>query len=285
MAKRIPESLLLAILRRAAELQNVADQSIADGEDVAVEFEDQAGGYSVEAARAAAREAGIASESFTLTLAAMTSQRGGAVSDERLRRAVSFLGSSRWSYQVAVRAPVPAQRLLDALNAVAFTPRFSLTADRMVGNDPLEDGVLVFRTAGWDQWSWTYHAKFVNWVCFAGVRRILVLVRPAPGNRDRSRAVIYAPLNRALRVNHVLGAVICGLVGVFAGAGVWFVTSAVPPLGAAFAVVGTFAGYRLALPGWRAVYRWKTRRAEDALRLLADTVITTCRSASGRSSA
>ena len=262
---RIPEEEALALWRRAAELQLLAERS-ATALPPTRAADDS--GLSLEQVAAAAEGAGIGPDWVRLALAERRLPDADRIRPEDwrarwLRRLVSPVDAIQLSRRIAATP----QRVLATFHAVATRAPFGLALENRVGDDPLRDAVMVYRTA-----AQTTSSPFTWAVEWADIRVVLITIRP---DDDGTRILLRAPLFRR-GINLALTG---GATGVVGAGGAWTGSA----LGAGLSALGIAAGGVLAGVGavvggaagvaaYRALYRSAVRSGEGALRGLMDAV-------------
>jgi len=266
-SERVTDEEARELWRRAAELHAAADRSRAGRAVV------RAGerGLTLEDVSAAAEGAGIGADYVRLALAERRLPDGGAIRRDRwaarwLRRVVGDADAIQVSRVVQAE---PA-RVLDAFRAIAERPPYDLRLEDGIGEDPLRDGVLIYRRAA------QAASAFDRALELADVRVVFVTVR---AGEEGARVRLHVPLFRR-GANLTLGGVSVGVLGAGASWGGYALGGALAAvLGgasvAALAVpagIGAVAGGALGLGGFRRLYHGLVRRAESALRGLLGAV-------------
>lgn len=267
-SQRVTDEEARELWRRAAELHAAAERSrttravVRTGER----------GLTLEDVSAAAEGAGIGGDYVRLALAERRLPDGDAIRRDRwaarwLRRVVGDADAIEVSR--VVRAG-PA-RVLAAFRAIAERPPYGLRLEDGIGEDPLRDGVLIYRRAA------QAPSAFDGALELADARVVFVTVRPEGEGGARLR--VRVPLFRR-GVNLTLGGVSAGMLGAGGSWGGWTLGGALAAaLGVASAAalvlpagVGAVAGGALGLAGFRRLYHGLVRRAESALRGLLGAV-------------
>ena len=247
--------------RRAAELHAAADHSRARQRALVRAGER---GLTLEDVSAAAEGAGIGADYVRLALAERQLPDGDAIRRDRwtarwLRRVVG----DRDAIHVSRVVDAEPARVLEAFRAIAERPPYDLRLEDGIGEDPLRDGVLIYRRGA------RAGSAFDGALELADARVVFVTVRAEDGG---ARVRLHVPLFRR-GVNLAVGGVSAGVLGAGASWCGWALGGAVAAgLGvaslAALAVpagVGALAGGALGLGGFRRLYHGLVRRAEAAL--------------------
>ena len=240
---RIPEEQARELWRRAAELQAAEQQR----NERLLPAERATGGLSLEQVAAAAEGAGIDPDYVRVALAEQQLPDSDRIDQNlwtarwlrRLLRQPDMLEAQR-----SIAAP-PA-RVLEALRVVAARPAFDMMNETMIGTDPLQDGVVIYRVS-------KSNDDFHRDINFADVRVLLFRIR---ADGEQTRLHVRAPLYRrgvnlaltggAAGLAGWLGATAGGALPVFAGSA----ALAVAPV-ALGGVVGTLLG----VGAYRSLYR------------------------------
>lgn len=276
--ERVTDEEARELWRRAAELHAAADRSQASRRALVRAGER---GLTLEDVSAAAEGAGIDPDYVRLALAERRLPDGDAIRRDRwtarwLRRVVGDADAIEVSR--VVRAE-PA-RVLEAFRAVAERMPYGLQLEDGIGEDPLRDGVLIYRRGA------PAASAFDSALELADVRVVFVTVRTAG---DGSLVRLHVPLFRR-GVNLTLSGVSTGMFGAGGSWAGWSLGGALAAaLGAASvaalaasAGVGAVAGGAIGLGGFRRLYHGLVRRAESALNgLLAAVAVEAERRAPG----
>lgn len=253
--------------RRAAELQLAAEQ---ESQKRAALTPPNPDGLSLEQVADAASGAGIDPDYVVMAVAERRLADSDLIQRDRwtarwLRRLVRGVDE----IQVSEVFDATPQSLLAAFRKVALTSAFEMEHEETLGDDPVRDGVLVYRLDG----SWGPSAKkFHSELELADVRVLIVTIRPeGDGARLRIRAPMYRRgLNLALASGFTGG---LGAGGLFGGAAAGSAiagmigTASIAAL-AAPAVVGAALGGAAGLAGFRKMYRWGRGMGDTALKRL-----------------
>src|SRR5688500_525234 len=144
----------------------------------------------------------------------------------------------------------PPDRVLAALKASVSKPAFEMVSEGMIGDDPLQDGILIYRLTG----DSSFHSS-LDW---ADARVLLFTVRQ---EGEQTRVRVRVPLyRRGINLGLTTGTAALGAWGGFAGGSA--VSGAVAGLVGfaalpvvAGAGIGTMLGVGLYRGGYRLVYR------------------------------
>ncbi len=266
--ERMTDEEARELWRRAAELHAAADHSRARRQALMRAGER---GLTLEDVSAAAEGAGIEPDYVRLALAERRLLDADAIRRDRwtarwLRRMVGDADT----IQVSRIVQAEPARALEAFRAIAERPPYGLRLEDGIGEDPLRDGVLIYRRGA------QVASAFDGALELADVRVVFVTVR---AEDDGARVRLHVPLFRR-GVNLTVGGVSAGMLGAGASWGGWVLGGAVAAaLGvasvAALAVpagIGAVAGSALGLGGFRRIYHGLVRRAEAALRGLLGAV-------------
>jgi hypothetical protein len=262
--KRITDAEAADLLRRATELQARAE---ARGHALApVAEEEDEEGFALEQVAAAAESAGIAPGFVSLALAEGRLPDAGELQPSRWTvRWARRLIDENGAIEASRLLPAPPERVFDAVRAVFPAAPFQLLLEDSVGEDPLHDGVMVYRVGSA---TGSEFASNLNW---ADVRVVLATLR-AEG--EGTRLSLRAPLFRRgvnLAVNGVLG-VLGAWGGMFAGGAVAGLIAAGPGLVLVPVLAGMAAGGAGGLGLFRGVYRSARDGGEAALQRLLQAV-------------
>ncbi|HEX6062844.1 MAG TPA: hypothetical protein VFZ04_01430 [Longimicrobiales bacterium] len=257
---RITEDQARELWRRAAELQATEQQH----SERVLPVERTSGGLSLEQVAIAAEGAGIDPDFVRVALAEKQLPDSDRIDQN--------LWSARWLRRL-LRQPdvLDVQRIvaaapagvLDALRSVGAKPTFEMMHEETIGEDPVLDGVLVYRIVSANT---DYH-RDLN---FADVRVLLFRIRAHEGG---TRLHVRAPLFRR-GVNLAITGGAAGLTG-WLGAGLG---GALPVLAGsaalAFAPValGATAGAVAGVAAYRKLYRGFYDGGAGALKRLVQAV-------------
>jgi hypothetical protein len=246
-------------------------------------------GLRVEEVTAAAREAGIGGDFMAMALA----EREVTRKQERWLRGRGGAGA-RWLLPDQPRAieltriiRASPRTVLDAMQRIFPALPYHLELVDSRGENPLEDGILVFRVPGMQ--AYTSGATFAWEMTYGTVTHLLLSIRPAaPGGDGKdpaaSKVTLRAPLLEHTRQSYWLSLASAGLLGLGGGGiGVAVGLSLVgggavlPVVGAGVVLAGSAAmgaggGGSLGTWGARALYRWGIGKATGALERLLQVV-------------
>lgn len=244
----VTEDQARALWRRAAELQAAAERS----RDQLAPVEISADGLTLEQIAQAAEGAGIDPDYVRVALAEQQ-----LPDSDRIDR---NLWTARW-LRALMRAPdvidaariinAPAAAVLTALRSVTTRPSFEMIPEATVGEDPLRDGVLVYRLI-------SRNDGFHQTMNFSDVRVFLFTIR-AEGDATRLRARV--PLFRR-GVNLSITGGLSGLMG-WGGASLGAAATGLLPaavggaalVAAAPIVIGGLAGITAGVKLYGTLYR------------------------------
>jgi hypothetical protein len=228
-------------------------------------------GLSLEQVSAAAEGAGIDPDFVRFALAERRLPDAENLRRERgrVRWVQRFLAHKADAIDVATIIHATPQRVLESVRSVFPKPPFELMLEDNLGDDPIKDGVLVYRLQESES-----ESSFQSDMDIADARVLLVTIRPeGEVTRLRMRVPLFRPgINLALGTGTAglagaggawggttVGGALGGLIGV-AAAGL-----VVPVMGA---LVGTVAGVAI----YRRFFRWAIRTGESALQRLTRAV-------------
>lgn len=199
--RRIPEDEARELFRRAAELQAASER--AAGALPAAPAEEP--GMSLAEVTAAAEGAGIHPDFVRVALAERRLPDADDIRRDRLpARVLRRVVSGDADVIEAERLiPAPAARVLEAVRRVFPQSPFMLVAEASLGDDPLRDGVLVYRMAS------KHEGEFARTMNLADARVLLVTLRAEEGG---TRVRVRVPLFRR-------GVNLAGATGFSAGGG------------------------------------------------------------------
>ncbi len=255
--------------RRAAEMQAAAEQAHAAGRALQPV---EPGALSVAQVTAAAEGAGIHPDFVRVALAERRLPDAGELRHEHW--------TGRWLRRV-IREPdtIECERIIGAAPQVVLAATrtivtghvYQLTAEDTTGDDPVRDGVLVYRIAG----AGTTFGTTMN---FADARVLLITIRP---HEDGTRMRVRVPLFRR-GTNLALTGATSGLLG----AGGWAAGGAIgAALGAAALVAlpaaGVLAGGALGVGAYRRAYRWARNQGTAAVTQLMQAIATEAQTVGG----
>lgn len=260
--RRFGEDEARALWRRAAELQaasEAAEQRLLPGPGDPEEEH----GLTLAELAAVAEGAGIHPDHVRMALAEGSLPDAEAIRPDRwparaLRRVVGAAGDVIEDSRVI---GAPPERVLASLRRVFAAPPFLLVPEPMLGEDPLTDGVLVYRLSTTDANSF---ASSMNW---ADARVVLATVRAdGEGTRLRLRVPLF---RRGLNLALAGGAGAGGTwLGLFAGGSLAGTLGLSALIAAPVALAGAAAG----VVGFRALYRGVLRGGQEAVRTLGEAV-------------
>lgn len=258
---RLTDEQARALWRRAAELQAAAER--ASSQQKALQPVDQ-GELSIEQVTAAAEGAGIDPEFVRIAVAERGLPDADALrhDDWRGRWLQRLMREPHVIEEERVIQATPAA-VLSAFRSVAAAPSYQLMPERVVGEDPARDAVLVYRITKTD--------SFGSTLDFADARVLLVTIRP----HERGAVLrLRVPLFRR-GVNLFM----TGLFAtIFGGGGAGLAGGIAGTLGAtalAFAApvaAGVAAGGAVGVVAFRGIYRAVDRSARGVLRQLLNAV-------------
>lgn len=288
--RRIPEREARALWERALEMQlealkreEQARLAATEGGGSDEDFLDPSEGFRLEDVSAAALEAGIAPEHLQMAIAELSvtekqrrwqEGRGGRGARRLLPDQPTAIEISR-----VIRASPSA--VLEAVRRVFPSAPYQMTLEDSTGDDPLVDGVLVFRLPGMQVY--TQGVQFGWDMACATATHLLVSIRPE--GEGGSRVTLRAPLLEHTRQSYLLGLVGTGVLGFGGGAmglavglgAAGGLLAGLPAVLAAAVVAGAAAlggggGTAMGIWGSRAAYRWGIGKGRDAMESLIKTI-------------
>lgn len=281
MADRDPEILseeeAARLWERAAQLQAEAAGRIEAPQDEEAEIDDDtaARGYALEHVRSAAVDAGINTEFVD-----------AALGDLRAERSLSTIKRGNWLARKVLKKPpdtitvrriieATPREVLSAMEAVMPGEPFRLTLRDQQG-DPLDQGLMTF-----DIQAPSVGAAAAQGFTFAtreaGLRQLFVSLRATGGSEPSCEMTVYSPVT-AQMIGLTIGTLVTTLTGVFGFFGGSFGAAALVTMGLAsglapvVAIGGSLAGGGLGLKGFRTLYHFAMRQAEEALEGLVGAV-------------
>lgn len=263
-AVELSEEQARELWRRAAELQSFAERDSANARGLPASTE----GLSLEQVAQAAEGAGIHPDYVRIAVA-----ERHLVDADRIDR---NLWSARWlrailrepdTIELSQKTTASPEAALAALRNVVARPAFDLVLENVIGNDPIRDGVMVYRMGG----TRTNFQGEMNW---SDARVFLFTIRPVNGGAElRVRAPLY---RRGINLG-LTG----GLSGLLGWGGVAAGSAASSLLPAAFAAsalalapvaIGGIAGATLGVTLYRSMYRSVYKAGTGALARLLKTI-------------
>ncbi|WP_420130628.1 hypothetical protein [Longimicrobium sp.] len=265
-----------AVLKRAAQLQAEAAQRLDERSSaLSVGSESSDAGphdFTLEEVRAAALEAGIPAEFFSLAVAESGTTDEPSLSPAGDRAATRYFGVSRRTVEVARTVERPVAQVYAAMQRVLPAHPWYLALRDTTG-DPLAGGILVFDVPGYgmeNTTSFAYHVATVD------IKQLQVMLRPVPGREGQACEIIASiGLVRSVRRNlktsgWVTGAL--GTLGGFAGTGIGLGVGLAGGLLALPAVAGVAVLGGATAAGYRALYRYSLHRLGEELERLLQGV-------------
>ncbi len=268
--------------KRAAELQAEAARRLEERSRLLAPAEPGGTGFRLAEVKSAALEAGISPEFVELAYAEVGSEPGKRPPSEAVeRRARRFLGIHRATLEVSRVIDASPTEVFESLQRVLPSARYALLHVNTLGDDPLKDGVFVFEPPG----MWTQAgaaAEFAGKMGGVGAKQLYVSLREI--NPERSELSMRAPIARGFRANYYLGLGVTGIVATAAGFGGAAIATAVTaglglvaaPILAGAVIGGAATGGGgaggLSVWGFRALFRYQVKKAEEALTTLLQVV-------------
>ena len=317
---RISEEQARELWRRAAELQAEAarrleerSRQLAPRGHAADPAEVE--GYRLEDVRAAAVGAGISSEFLDRAFA--ESVDGSPVDGAQARlptMAARFLGHPPLTLEVSRVIRAPAEEVYAAMQRMLPKRPFLLTLVDHHGADPLDGGVLVFKTPAYSHTPTTADQSFAYEMALADLKQLLFSLRrletspPATESTDppttestdppatestnppATELSVQASLTHGQRLATWVGGSISAVLASLGGIGGGFVGATagaalgVGGLAAVAAAAGFLVGGVAAMRGWRGLHRWGVRRGEKAIRNLIGSIAVDIETGGGFSS-
>lgn len=256
------------IWRRAARLQAEAAQRLeARSREVAARGEaPPSDGYSPGDVEAAAVEAGIGREFVKLAIAEAQQPERHGLSPLMDGLATRVLGTNTRSVEVSRVIDASPPEVFEAMQRLFPQYPYRLSLRDSIGARPTEGGVLVFAVPSY--FSGT-GGEFALDMAYADLKELNVVMRPVPGaDGHGTEVVISSDLNYSRKLNVWVGGAFTGTGGLGAGAVAGGVSAAAGAAGAILALpvaAGALLGAGLFRAGYRALYRWGTRRGVRAV--------------------
>ena len=284
---RIPEEEAHALWRRAAELQAEAARRLEQRPRQLVSRGDSADsveveGYRLADVRTAAQEAGISPEFLDRALAESRSRvlvEGTEAQPSAM--AARFLGHPPRTLEVSRVIHAPAEEVYAAMQRILPRRPFRLTLIDHHGADPIDGGVLVFKVPAYSYTATSSDQSFAYEMAWADLKQLLFSLRRLDTDPPATELTVRGSLIHSHKLNLWVGGVISGLLASVSGVGGAFAGGAAAvALGfgglAVGAIVGSLFGGvaagRLAMLGWRKLYRYALRRGEKAIRNLIGSI-------------
>ncbi len=249
------------ILDRAAQIQ--AERGRQDRtalpETGSHEVQDGSQGLSLEILQEAGAEVGLQREDLLIAAAEQKAPGYKAHSEKLLRKAELALGSNVRVIRLAFRMKCPASTAPGLIRRTAESKSYAMTMESIFGDDMIRDGVMVFRTTGYESIEANLGTNpFVTRMLTLDINRILITVRPPAGEADNEcDVVIVAPMDHSLALNYKVS---LGLAAGFSAV-VLVAGGLLFPFPALAAWAGAAGASGLGLWGSRALYRISYRRA------------------------
>jgi hypothetical protein len=280
MAQRIPEEHIRQLLQRAAELQHDSEFSEESNEDSALLLEDPtlSKGFDLKVLQEAAGEVGISAQHLALA-AAELSVIEKPVSEEMLIKASAFLNHRDRSLSITRKLDEPPKKVLQVLNNLAPSNEYRLKLQKVYGDDPLIDGILVYKTPTMEEWS-SEVSSFAMGMYYADIKHVFISLRPHGDDGSSTMMTIHASLGRALKLNYYVGKGSVYGLGGLSVLGVGFLTAFNPLLTLG---LGIFAGLGVGFgthKGYQWLYGWGLKKGKQALESLVDSVAMGCKALS-----
>lgn len=180
-----------ALWERALEMQLESarrrdERVLSTGEDSMDDAEDR-WGFTPEEVAAAAREAGIAGEFMEVALAEREIARAdGRGPQGRVDRAADrLLDNPRKVLEVSHTLHATPEQVLGVMQELFPKHPYFLTLRDVRGNDPLADGILVFKAPGWDVYM-HHQTPFTRGMVYGDLDLLFITIRGARGGRSGS---------------------------------------------------------------------------------------------------
>jgi hypothetical protein len=269
------------ILSRAAQLQEQKAQQERSAAAAlpqssgAGDSDDASSGMDLEILKEAAAEVGIHSEDILIAAAEQKSSRHKPIRERLLKRAELALGSNQRVMRFAFQVKARPEDTPGIIRRASEAKPYLLTLESTFGDDLTVDGVMVFRTVGYENAdAFIGTNNFVLRMLTLDVKKLFFTVRPAEGNVQLSNVVMVAPLDYSLSLNYKvdtgLSLSLGGIALVLGGLLLPF-----PPLAAWAAGAGMAgAGSWLTRVAYRASYRRSLRKGREAMEDLINAIRT-----------
>ena len=284
---RISEEEARALWRRAAELQADAARRLEERSRQLAPREQpsdtvDADGYRLADVRAAAEDAGISPEFLDHALVESRNRvlvEGADAQPSAM--AARFLGQPPRTIEVSRVIHAPADEVYAAMQRVLPSRPFRLTLIDHHGADPTDGGVLVFKVPAFSYTTTASDQSFAYEMAWVDLKQLHFSLRRLDTDPPSTELIVQGSLIHSHKLNMWVGGSFSGLAALLSGAGGAFAGGAAAiALGigglAAGAIVGALAGGaavgRLAMLGWRALYRYALRRGEKAIRNLIGAI-------------
>ncbi|MBK8005576.1 MAG: serine/threonine protein kinase [Gemmatimonadetes bacterium] len=280
----VPEDQAQAIWLRAAQLQAEAASRLQlrsqEGGLIGLSQSLPTGGYRLKDVEQAAAEVGIAPEFVALALAEQPGDSapgkavvvGGTREDRRITR---LLGTEKRSFSVSRLIKSSPKLTLEAIGRVFTARPYLLRLRDTVGGHPFSGGVLVFDVPNIMKGGLASAGTLESYTSFTyrmyqlELFQLNVTMRPVSGAGGTSTEVtIYGDLRPGLRKNLVANYWIAGALGASGaaiGGGVSLAALGLGALAALPALGGAALFGGLSLAGYRLLYPYALRKAEEEL--------------------
>lgn len=259
--RRIGEDEARELWRRAAELQAASERA----EQRLLPVPEEEEGLSLAEIAAVAEGAGIHPDHVRVALAERRLRDAAEIRPDRLpaRMLRRVVGEGLDVIEAARTIGAPPERVLESVRRLFPQAPFHLMAEMSIGEDPLRDGVLVYRLGR----SSTDASEFAGAMNWADARVVVVTIRPeGEGARLRLRIPLF---RRGVNLAFASGAGAGGTwLGLLAGGGLAGALGLSALVAAPVAVAGAAAG----LAAFRGLYRGVLRGGEGAVRTLVEAV-------------
>ena len=289
---RISEEQARALWRRAAELQAEAARRLearsrqlaprGDATDPA-----EVEGFRLEDVRAAAEEAGISPEFVDHALVEARSETlVEGTREQRSAMAARFLGHPPLTLEVSRVIRAPAEEIYAGMQRILPKRPFRLSLVDHHGADPLDGGVLVFKTPAYSYTPTTADQSFAYEMALADLKQLLFSLRRLDTSPPSTELTVRASVTHSHKLALWVGGSVSGVFGVgggFVGAAAG-VALGIGGLVAGAAVAGFLAVGSVAMLGWRRLYRWGLGRGEKAIRNLIGSIAVDIETGGGFSS-
>ena len=293
----VPEDQAQAIWLRAAQLQAEAASRLQlrsqEGGLVSLTQSLPTGGYRLKDVEQAAAEVGIAPEFVALALAEQPGDRapgqavvvGGTGEDRRITR---LLGTEKRSFSVSRLIKSSPKLTLEAIGRVFTARPYLLRLRDTVGGHPFSGGVLVFDVPNIMKGGLASAGTLESYTSFTyrmyqlELFQLNVTMRPVSGAGGTSTEVtIYGDLRPGLRKNLRANYWIAGALGTSGAAiagGVSLAAMGLGALAALPALGGAALLGGLSLAGYRLLYPYALRKAEEEIEGMVSAIESNIRS-------
>lgn len=293
---RISEEQARALWRRAAELQAEAARRLEErSRQLAPQGQAadtaEVEGYRLDDVRAAAEEAGISPEFVDHALVEARSQALAEGAQPRpSAMATRFLGHPPLTLEVSRLVHAPAEEVYAAMQRILPGRPFRLNLVDHHGTDPLDGGVLVFKTPAYSYTPTNTDQSFAYEMALADIKQLLFSLRRLDTNPPATELTVRASLTHSHKLTLWVGGSVSGVLASLSGVGGGFLGAAagaalgIGGLAVGAAAAAFLAGGAAAMMGWRGLYRYGLRRGEKAIRNLIGSIAVDVETGGGFSS-